>query len=93
MEVYGQSGYAITQQANNIQVRRAGDSSGQLLVAPPVPAPYDNELSYLRAVVLDGAKEDAFSSLQTNVTVSEILDAARRSAATGKTVRLPAPGN
>jgi hypothetical protein len=39
-----------------------------------------------RAVVLDGAIPDSPSSLETNVIVSEILDAARRSAASGKTV-------
>jgi len=54
-----------------------------------VPAPYDNSLSYLRALILGGAKEDSLSSLETNVTVTEILDAARSSAASGKTVRLP----
>jgi predicted dehydrogenase len=89
MEVYGQTGYAITVQGNDIRVRRGGENSDQPLAAKPVSAPYDNELSYLRAVVVDGAKEDGFSSLETNVTVSEILDAARRSAATGKTVVLP----
>jgi predicted dehydrogenase len=91
MEVYGQTGYAVTVQANDIRVRRAGENSEQQLAAKPVPAPYDSELSYLRAVVLDGAKEDGFSSLETNVTATEILDAARRSAATGKTVVLPTP--
>jgi hypothetical protein len=39
---------------------------------------------------LDGIKPDGPSSLDINVTVTEILDAARRSAATGKTIRLPA---
>jgi len=89
MEVYGSTGYAITVQSNDIRVRRAGENSEQLVAAKPVPAPYDNSLSYLRAVVVDGAKEDGLSSLETNVTVTEILDAARRSAAIGKTVRLP----
>jgi hypothetical protein len=41
-------------------------------------------------VIVDGVKEDGLSSLDTNVTVTEILDAARRSAATGQTIRLPA---
>jgi predicted dehydrogenase len=91
MEVYGQTGYAITVQGNDIRVRRGGDNSHEeQLAAKPVPAPYDNSLAYLRAVVLDGAKEDGFSSLETNVTVTEILDAARRSAASGKTIALPA---
>jgi hypothetical protein len=43
----------------------------------------------LRAVVLDGAEPGGLSSLETNVTVTEILDAARRSAASGATIRLP----
>src|SRR5450432_3722921 len=89
MEVYGQTGYAITVAGNDLRVRSSGSSNEQQLAARPVPAPYDNSLSYLRAVVVDGAKEDGFSSLETNVTVTEILDAARRSAATGATVRLP----
>jgi predicted dehydrogenase len=90
MEVYGQTGYAITVQGNDIRVRRGGENSEEQIAAKPVPAPYDNSLSYFRAVVLDGAKEDGFSSLETNVTVTEILDAARRSAASGTTVRLTA---
>jgi predicted dehydrogenase len=90
MEVYGATGYAITVQGNDIRVRRAGENAEQQLAAKPVPAPYDNELSYLRAVILDGAKPDELSSLETNVTVTEILDAARRSAASGETVRLSA---
>ncbi|HSY93344.1 MAG TPA: Gfo/Idh/MocA family oxidoreductase [Candidatus Binatus sp.] len=90
MEVYGQTGYAITVQADDIRVRRGGkDTHEEQLAAPPIPAPYDNSLAYFRAVILDGTKEDAFSSLETNVTVTEILDAARRSAATGKTIVLP----
>ena len=91
MEVYGETGYAITVQSNDIRVRRSGDNTHEeQLAAKAVPSPYDNSLSYLRAVILDGAKPDALSSLETNVTVTEILDAARRSAATGKTILLPA---
>jgi predicted dehydrogenase len=91
MEVYGQKGYVITVKRDDIRIRRGGsDSREEQLAAKPVPAPYDNSLSYVRAVILDGVKPDALSSLDTNVTVTEILDAARRSAASGKTVALPA---
>ena len=91
MEVYGQTGYVITVQGDNIRVRRGAENSREeQLAAKPVVPPYDNSLSYLRAVLVDGAKPDALSSLETNVTVTEILDAARRSAASGKTVSLPA---
>jgi predicted dehydrogenase len=91
MEVYGQRGYVITVARDEVRVRRGGeDSREEQVAATPVAAPYDNSLSYLRAVILEGAKPDGFSSLETNVTVTEILDAARRSAATGATVHLPA---
>ena len=91
MEIYGQTGYAITVQGNDIRVRRGGDNTrDEQSAAKPLPAPYDNELSYLRAVLLEGAKPDALSSLETNVTVTEILNAARHSASEGKTVVLPA---
>src|SRR5579863_594367 len=90
MEVYGQTGYAITVKRDDIRVRRKGENAEQQIAAKPVPPPYDNELSYVRAVIADGAKPDALSSLETNVTVTEILDAARCSAAEGKMIRLPA---
>jgi len=91
MEVYGETGYAITVQRDDLRLRRGGEQSREeQLKAKSVAPPYDNSQSYLRAVILDGAKEDGFSSLETNVIVTEILDAARRSAASGKTIQLPA---
>jgi predicted dehydrogenase len=90
MEVYGATGYAITVKRDDIRVRRAGEEHDQQIAAKPVPAPYDAELEYFRSVILDGAKEDNLSSLETNVMVIQILDAARRSAAEGKTIRLSA---
>lgn len=89
MEVYGQTGYAITVKREDVRLRRAGEQREEQAAAKPIAAPYDNELSYLRAVILDGANEDELSSLETNVTVTEILDAARQSAAEGRTIRLP----
>jgi len=56
--------------------------------AAPIPAPYDDSISELRAVIRQGATPDGLSSLETNIIVTEILDAARRSAATGITVHL-----
>ncbi|HXC47135.1 MAG TPA: Gfo/Idh/MocA family oxidoreductase [Candidatus Sulfotelmatobacter sp.] len=88
MEVYGQTGYVITVRRDDLKVRRPGEKQEQLIAAQKVPSPYNDSLTYLRAVVLDGLKPDALSSLETNVIVTEILDAARQSAATGKTVHL-----
>jgi len=89
MEVYGRTGSVITIAANDITVRLPHQAQSTTRAASPLPAPYDDSLSYLRAVLLDGAKPDALSSLETNLIVIEILDAARRSASSGKTIRLP----
>jgi predicted dehydrogenase len=90
MEVYGLNGYVMTLDRDLIRTRRGPNQQEEQIPAQPVPAPYDDSLRYFKAVIVDGAKEDGLSSLETNVTVTEILDAARRSAAEGKTVRLPA---
>ena len=89
MEVYGESGYLITVGRDAVRVRRPHeDKEEPQAAAPPLQAPYDDSLSYLRAVVLDGVKPDGLSSLETNMIVTEILDAARRSAQEGRTVQL-----
>jgi len=87
MEVYGQTGYAITVGRDQLRVRRAGGEE-EKVTAPPIPPPDDDPINYLRAVVLGGMKPQGLSSLETNVVVMEILDAARQSAATGKTIQL-----
>ena len=90
MEVYGQTGYAITVARDQLRVRRAGGEE-EKISASPIPPPDDDPINYLRAVVLGGLKPQGLSSLDTNVVVMEILDAARQSAASGKTIEL-APG-
>jgi predicted dehydrogenase len=87
MEVYGETGYAITVKRDDIRVRLP-KAEERLENAKPVPAPYDDSLKYLRAVVVDGLKPDGPSSLETNIVVTQILDAARQSAASGKAVRI-----
>src|SRR6516165_1750545 len=98
MEVYGQKGYVITVSPGSpagaasapagvrgdVRVRRPNEREEQLN-AKDVPAPYNDPLTEFRAVILDGAQPDGMSSLATNLIVTEILDAARTSAETGKT--------
>jgi predicted dehydrogenase len=102
MEVYGQKGYVITVSPGSsagaasapagvrgdVRVRRPNEREEQLN-AKDVPAPYNDPLIEFRAVILDGAQPDGMSSLATNLIVTEILDAARTSAETGKTRPLP----
>jgi predicted dehydrogenase len=89
MEVYGRTGSVFTIRSDDVKVRRPGTEE-RIESAKALPAQYADQISYLRAVVLDGAKVEPLSSIETNVTVVEILDAARQSAATGKTIQLPA---
>lgn len=90
MEVYGETGYAITVKRDDLRLRLPKKETEELVSAKPVPAPFDDSLSYLRAVVLDRLKPEGPSSLETNLVVTEILDAARRSAASGTTIHLQA---
>jgi glucose-fructose oxidoreductase len=87
IEVYGQKGYAITVGRDELRVRLP-EKDEKLTEARPLVASNEDSVSYLRAVVLGGLKPSGPSSLEANVIVTEILDAARRSAATGKTVHL-----
>jgi glucose-fructose oxidoreductase len=87
MEVYGQTGYAITVKRDAVRVRLAKQDE-KLVDAKPLDSRESDSVNYLRAVVLDGMKPEGLSSLETNMIVTEILDAARQSAATGKTIHL-----
>jgi predicted dehydrogenase len=87
MEVYGQTGYAITVERDAVRVRLPKQEE-KLQDAKPLDPRESDSVNYLRAVVLDGMPPQGLSSLETNMIVTEILDAARQSAATGKTVHL-----
>lgn len=89
MEVYGATGYAITVAADQVRIRQEHDAAEQLITAPPLGPDESNSLSYL-AAVLDGkiVPKGDLSALDTNIIVMQILDAARESARTGRSVRL-----
>lgn len=90
MEVYGQTGYAITVGRDSLRVRLHEKEQEQTIEAKPLDPQDADSVSYLRAVLLDGKNPIGLSSLETNIIVTEILDAARRSAESGKTIRLTA---
>ena len=89
MEVYGATGYAITVGSNQVRLRHEHDTDERLIAAPPLSPPQSDSLSYL-AAVLRGQLEPKgdLTALDTNIVVMQILDAARESARTGKSVRL-----
>ena len=89
MEVYGSTGYAITVESDKLRVRHEHESQEQLTTLPPLSSPENASLSYLAAVLRgEIVPKGDLSSLDTNVVVMQILDAARESARTGKTVQL-----
>jgi len=91
MEVYGNAGYAITVGPDRVRVRYRGDKAepDTPLAAPPLAAAQRDSLSYLAAVLHGHVQPDGdLSSLETNVVVMQILDAALRSAQSGKTITL-----
>jgi predicted dehydrogenase len=88
MEVYGRKGYAITVGRDAVRVRLP-EKEEISENAKPLDKMKEDSVSYLRAVLLEGLKPEGQSSLETNVIVTEILDAARQSAARGKTIALP----
>jgi predicted dehydrogenase len=94
MEVYGATGYAITVGADKLRLRRPGESDERLISAPSLNSPEQDSLSYLAAVIRGQIHPKGdLSSLETNMVVTQILDAARESARTGKTVKLSRLGD
>jgi glucose-fructose oxidoreductase len=94
MEVYGATGYAITVGPDKMRIRHEHDNDERLTTAAPLASPEDNSLSYLAAVMMGRVLPVGdLSALDTNVVVMQILDAARESAKTGKTVRLTKIGD
>ena len=88
IEVYGAKGSVCTAGRDRVRVR-SGDESEQEASSIASKSPQNDPLSYLTAVVRGRIRPSGPSSLENNLIVSEILDAAHRSAATGRTITLP----
>jgi glucose-fructose oxidoreductase len=89
MEVYGATGYLITVGPDNLRLRTKGEAQETASTAPPMTPPNDGSLHYLAAVLNGTLKPSGdLTSLETNVVVMQILDAARQSAREGRTIKL-----
>jgi predicted dehydrogenase len=87
MEIYGQTGYVLVPQANLLRVRTAKSASETGIIPPPITGANADPLSYLAAVVRGEIKPTGLSSLEANMIVVEILDAAHKSAQKGKEIK------
>jgi predicted dehydrogenase len=94
MEIYGATGYVDTLYEDHapgakLRIRLPGESSEHVETAPALAPPQNDSLTYLAAVLRGTLKpEHDLTSLDTNVAVVRILDAARRSVQTGRTINL-----
>jgi predicted dehydrogenase len=87
IEVYGRTGQVKTSGPDGLVVRLEGNPE-ESRKASPIPAPEDDFLRYFAAVVRGERTPSGPSSLANNLIVTEILNAARMSAAMGGTIRL-----
>jgi predicted dehydrogenase len=86
-EVYGERAQAIATGGNNLRVT-VQKQSEQPATLEPLPIDERDSISHLMAVVRGTRNPNALSSLENNLIATEILDAARESARTGKRVEL-----
>jgi predicted dehydrogenase len=86
-ETYGATGYAIATGGHGLRVRVSKEPE-QSQTPPPLPPAARDELAYFVGIVRGTMVPSGLSSLENNLVVTEILDAARESARTGKTIRL-----
>jgi len=91
MEIYCKSGYVLVPRNDTLRVLKGAQVDNETTTtATPLSGPEAGSVSYLAAVVRGDIKPAGLSSLAVNMIVTEILDAARESAATGRRIDLPA---
>ena len=88
MEIYGQTGTLFLPQPDLLRVQTADAASPTDAVPAALTGANADPLSYLAAVVRKEIKPTGLASLEVNLIVVEILDAAHRSAQTGKQIKL-----
>ena len=91
MELYGNTGYVITVNNSDMRIKQKNDKveRSRKYTSKDIPV-YENPFTYLADVVRKKitVTDDGLYALPNNVTVVRILEAARTSAQTGKTVFL-----
>lgn len=90
LEIYTQHGYIHCLNSNTISLMRSESEGATKIEAPAPVKPFDDPFSYFMAVVLGeiGVQASDLSSLENNMIVMEILEAARISALEGRLVPL-----
>ena len=87
-EIYGQSGQIMVPQGDKMTVQMDKDSEPKDITPPALTGSESDPVSYFAAVVRKEIVPSGLASLDVNVTVVEILEAAHKSVKTGKAVKL-----
>jgi predicted dehydrogenase len=87
-EVYGEKGYAIATGGEGLRVRLPGQRAEETRQPGVLPMAESDSISYLAGIARGKFKPSGLSSLENNVIVVEILQAARDAARTGRKVVL-----
>jgi predicted dehydrogenase len=89
MEIYGTKGYIKADNKNDMRIRNEGMKTEEMesITANDVQV-YEDPFAYFAEVIKGNVKVEPYSlySLENNILVVEILDAARKSAQKGKTI-------
>jgi predicted dehydrogenase len=89
IEIYGQHGYMIADRSG-LKTKMTAKQKENYEALPSPPKPYNDPFAYLAAVIHGQitVKPTDLSSLENNMIVVEILEAARQSAKEGKVIYL-----
>jgi len=90
MHAYGSTGYVFSDDPQNVRYRLSEKSTETSVKLPPREAPFNNPFAFFAAAIKGeiAISDTDLSSLKINMTVVEILEAARKSNKTGKRVKL-----
>ncbi|SMD43907.1 Predicted dehydrogenase [Aquiflexum balticum DSM 16537] len=90
MEVYGETGYVISEDKSRMRLKTWGQDEERIEVSPKDLGVFVDPFTYFAKVIRGEIKMEKHSlySLSNNMIVVEILDAARKSAASKQTVFL-----
>ncbi|UJH92053.1 Gfo/Idh/MocA family oxidoreductase [Antarcticibacterium sp. 1MA-6-2] len=90
MEVYGVTGYAVAKDATTLKYRVAANSPEETKKLNYSGEIYEDPFNFLAAIVRGNEEIEVNNlyGLPINITVVEILEAAKKSAAQGKTIYL-----
>lgn len=90
MHIYGATGYEFADNSETIRYRLNEKLTESVMKIPPAVAPFNDPFAFFASAIKGEVvvSEKDLSSLEINMTVVEILEAARKSNKTGKKVML-----